>query len=238
VGLEKASSSGLTYLVIKHGSICEESRKPREGWEPVEVEDKTSGDKQTKYICRYRAVEGLICDIVWYDTKDKFKTRFQGWKVYINADGTGCVLDFPLDSPVGRRFMKTIRNIDISEPVRFSAWKGDNDKIALSIKQHDEKVAQFYTRENEGEPGGCPKPVQDPVTEKWDYSGQRAFLFTMMRDMVLPHVQEVGNKMPGGAAAKKAGGLQRADDEHVPEEPDYIRDHTDEPDLSDDDIPF
>src|SRR5688572_2415022 len=98
-GLQEQSASGTTYLVIKHSSICEESKTPVVGFEPVEVENPRTHEKITKYIKRYRGVEALVCKIEWYEREHE-GTPFMGYKVHLDAAGVPCVLDLPLKARV------------------------------------------------------------------------------------------------------------------------------------------
>jgi hypothetical protein len=189
-GLQESTNDGI-FLVIKHGGIVQESKNPREGFTPIEVVNVRSGDKTVKYIKRYKGVEALIKKIDWYDREFE-DTRFMGWKLLLDADGTACTLDLPFESRVGSRFMKLAENIDYSQPVEFSAWKGTDDKTAFAVKQNGENVPQKYTREN---PGDCPPPVQG-FNKKWNFDAQKEFLHERMMQVVIPAVQAV-NGMNG-----------------------------------------
>jgi len=182
-GLQEKGDEGI-FLQIKHGCICQESRTPREGFVPIEVQNVRSGEKVTKYVKRYKGVEALIKKIDWY-ARDHDGTKFMGWKLLLDANGTACTLDFPFESRIGDRFMKTAENIDFSQPVEFSAWKGPDDKTALAIKQNNENVPQKYTRDN---PGECPAPVQG-FNGKWNFDRQKEFLHKRMIEVVIPRVQ-------------------------------------------------
>lgn len=183
-GLQEANNDGI-FLVIKHGGICQESKQPREGFSPIEVVNARSGDKTVKYIKRYKGVEALIKRIDWYDREFE-DTRFMGWKLILDADGTACSLDLPFESRVGSRFMKLAENIDYSEPVEFSAWRGPDDKTAFAVKQKGENVPQRYTRED---PGDCPPPVQG-FNKKWNFDAQKQFLHERMIKVVIPRLEE------------------------------------------------
>jgi hypothetical protein len=211
-GLQEANNDGI-FLVIKHGGICQESKQPREGFSPIEVVNARSGDKTVKYIKRYKGVEALIKRIDWYDREFE-DTRFMGWKLILDADGTPCSLDLPFESRVGSRFMKLAENIDYSEPVEFSAWRGPDDKTAFAVKQRGENVPQKYTRD---EPGDCPPPVQG-FNKKWNFDAQKQFLHERMVKVVIPKLQELhGNghhaepetEQQGNAVVDKAALLEK-----------------------------
>lgn len=184
-GLQEKGDDGI-FLVIKHGGIVQESKYPREGFGPIEVVNARSGESTTKYIKRYKGVEALVKKIEWYDREFE-DTRFMGWKLLLDADGTPCTLDLPFESRVGSRFMKLAENIDFAQPVEFSAWRGPDDKIAFSVKQNEMNVPQKYTRDD---PGDCPPPVQG-FNKKWNFDAQKEFLHERMVSLVIPRVQAV-----------------------------------------------
>lgn len=183
-GLVEQTNDGI-FLVIKHGSIVQESKNQREGFSPIEVVNVRSGATTVKYIKRYKKVIARIKKIDWYD-REYEDTRFMGWKLLLDdGDGTTCNLDLPFESRVGTRFMKLAENIDYSKPVEFSAWKDSDDKTAFSVKQNEVNVPQKYT---EKDPGDCPPPVQG-FNKKWNFDAQKQFLHERMVQVVLPMVQ-------------------------------------------------
>lgn len=179
-GLQEKGEGGI-FLHIKHGTICEESKTPKEKFIPIEVTNPRSGQISTKYIKPYKLVEAMIRRIDWYE-REYDGTPFMGWKIVLDADGTTCVLDLPLQSQTATRFMKLAENIDFSQPVEFSAWKTPEDKTALSVKQNETQVSQRYTKDN---PGDCPPPVQG-FGKKWNYDAQTQFLHERMTQVVIP----------------------------------------------------
>lgn len=220
-GLQEQTDTGTIYLVVKHSCICQESKSPQEGFEPIEVKNPRTGETITKYIKRYKTVEALISKVEWYDTEEKYENRFIGWKIHMDAAGVPCVLDLPFDSRASNRFMKTAERLDFSEPVEFRAWHdAKSDSTAFYIGQNGKAIPQTYTQEN---PGDCPPPVQNPVSKKWNFDKQKEFLHARMIDAVIPAVEEVGNEMPVLERARAASVGQS----HVPET-----------DLDDSDIPF
>jgi hypothetical protein len=222
-GLQEETDSGNIYLVVKHGAICQESKTEVVGFQPVEVKNPRTGETITKYIKRYKTVEGMICKVEWYDTEEKYENRFIGWKIHIDAAGVPAVLDLPFDSRASNRFMKVAENLDFSQPVEFRAWHDQKtDSTAFYIGQNGQSVPQLYTQEH---PGECPPPVQNPVTKKWNFDKQKEFLHARMIDSVIPAVEEQGNEMPRLEMARAAAAS--SSESHAPES-----------DLSDDDIPF
>lgn len=199
-GLQEKTDDGI-FLVVKHGGIVQESKHPREGFAPIDVVNVRSGETTTKYIKRYKGVEALVKKIEWYDREFE-DTRFMGWKLVLDANGIACTLDLPFESRVGSRFMKLAENIDYSQPVEFSAWKGPDDKTAFSVKQGGANVPQRYTRE---EPGDCPAPTQG-FNKKWNFDAQKEFLHERMTTVVLPMVQAANAHTQTDIAAMNDGG--------------------------------
>lgn len=179
-GLQEKTDGGI-FLHIKHGTICEESKTPREKFVAIEVTNPRSGQTSTKYIKPYKLVEAMIRRIEWYE-REYDGTPFMGWKLVLDADGVVCTLDLPLQSQTATRFMKLAENLDFTKPVEFSAWKTPEDKTALSVKQEGVNVPQKYTKDN---PGDCPPPVQG-FGKKWNYDAQTQFLHEKMTQVVIP----------------------------------------------------
>lgn len=192
-GLQEKTDGGI-FLHIKHGTICEESKTPKEKFVPIEVTNPRSGVSSTKYIKPYKLVEAMIKRIEWYE-REYDGTPFMGWKLVLDADGVPCTLDLPLQSQTATRFMKLAENIDFTLPVEFSAWKTLDDKTALSVKQGGVNVPQKYTKDN---PGDCPPPVQG-FGKKWNYDAQTQFLHERMTQVVIPRL----NALRGSEVAEK-----------------------------------
>lgn len=182
-GLQEKTDGGI-FLHIKHGTICEESKTPKEKFVAIEVTNPRSGQTSTKYIKPYKLVEAMIKRIEWYE-REYDGTPFMGWKLVLDADGVACTLDLPLQSQTATRFMKLAENLDFTKPVEFSAWKTPEDKTALSVKQEGNNVPQKYTKDN---PGDCPPPVQG-FGKKWNYDAQTQFLHQRMTQVVIPKLQ-------------------------------------------------
>lgn len=218
-GLVEQTETNTIYLTVKHHSIVQESKTEREGFKPVEVKNPRTDEIITKHIKQYKAIEGLICKIEWYDTEDRYEHTFMGWKIHMNANGVPCVLDLPFDSRASNRLMKVAENLDFSQPVEFRAWHDrKTDSTAFFIGQHGEGVRQKYTLES---PGKCPAPTQNPVTKKWNFEKQKEYLHKIMTDVVIPEVEEVGNQMsylePGLALTGPHAPIQdELEDDEIP----------------------
>jgi hypothetical protein len=191
MGLEEYGESNSTFLKIKHGCLCEESKKPRDGYKKVEgtLQDGTAYEK---WIRPYKAVSGYVTKIEWYDREYNGR-KFRGWNIHIDADGQPVVLDIAFDSRVNSRWMKVAENIDFRKTVRFSAWHDrKTDSTAFNVQQDGVSVPQRYTRENMGD---CPEPVQR-TSGKWDYGAQEDFLAQRMLDTVIPTVEAAAALRP------------------------------------------
>lgn len=215
-GLQEKSSGNGIFLVVKHHSIVQESKKEREGFEPIVVKNPRTNETLTKYIKRYAGVEAMIKKIEWYDTEGRFDQRYRGWKIYLDADGTDCVLDISFDSRQAGRFMKLAENLDFTKPVEFSAWYDKkNDSTAFNVKQDGQSVRQKYTRDN---PGDCPPP-KEKFGGKWDYSDQEEFLYGRILNVVIPKLQAVAGMAEGRTNGNGAGFNERPSDDDPPEYP-------------------
>lgn len=183
-GLQERTEGNGIFLVIKHFSLCEESKTEKPGFLPITVTNPRSGSQSTKYIKRYKGVEAFVKKLEWRDVPYEDQ-HFMSWKLHLDAAGVPCVLDIPFGSIVSTRFMKMAENIDFTKPVEFSAWKSADDKTAFSVKQDGVNVPQKYTR---ADPGDCPEPVQNRMG-KWNYDAQTDWLYDRMMNIVIPKVE-------------------------------------------------
>lgn len=183
----KTTGDGL-FFTIKHNSIVRESKEPREGFQPIKVQNPRTKEEITKYIEKYDLLEAIIYKIEWYDTEQRYDTRYRGWKIHLDANGKKGVLDLPFDTRVSSRFMKLAENIDYTKPVEFRAWKDTrSDSTALFVGQDGKNVPQKYTRD---EPGDLPPPIQK-ASGKWNYDDQADFLHERMIKHVIPLVAKL-----------------------------------------------
>lgn len=191
---EQTGGDNVKYLVVKHNSLCEESKSPLPGFEPVDVRNPQTNEITTKWIKRYE-VEAMITNIEFRRYEHEASGRlYLSWRVSLDAAGVPCILDLPLDSSAATRFMKVAENIDFSQPVELRAWKDKSkpNKIAFFIGQgvtgegKSIAVPQKYTRK---EPNGCPEPVKDDFTNEWDFKEQVKFLYRQMVNVVIPRLQ-------------------------------------------------
>lgn len=185
-GLQERSSGNGIFLAIKHHGIVQESKRERDGFEPINIVLR-SGETITKYIKRYSGVEAMVKKIEWYD-REYDGRPYKGWKLYLDAAGTPCVLDIDFNSRQAGRFMKLAENLDFSKPVEFSAWHDTkNDTTAFNVKQDGVSVPQKYTRDN---PGKLPPP-KERMGRKLDFGDQEDFLYSQMINVVIPRVDAV-----------------------------------------------
>lgn len=191
-GLQEKTSRNGIYLAIKHHGIVQESKHPREGFEPIDIPLR-SGGFITKYVKFYDGVEAMVKKIEWYD-REYDGRPYKGWKLHLDANGTACVLDLDFNSRSAGRFMKLAENLDFSKPIEFSAWRDtDKDTTAFNVKQGGQKVDQKYTME---EPGEMPPP-KERLGGKLDFGDQEDFLYGRMMRVVIPRVDAAnGNGAP------------------------------------------
>lgn len=197
--VQKQSDNGLRFIV-KYHSICEVSRKEKEGFEEIKVQDVSSGEEITKYVRRYDALEALVTKIEFRDTKQQYDTRFMSWLIHLtNAEGKPAVLEIPFKTNASDRFMKLAENINFTKPVEFRVWcdtSGKKDKTAFYVGQRvdaaDEKSISVPQKYRRGEMGDCPEPVEE--LDGWNYSAQLKYLHSQMLNVVVPRV-EAANAM-------------------------------------------
>lgn len=190
------------FLQVKHHSLVEESKTPREGFEKIEVENpklKAPDNKVTKYIDRWGAVTGFITKIEQYDTQQTYDTRYQGIKIHLDDE---IVLDLPYKTPSYDSFAKAVENIDLTKEVTFSAYYNrTKDRTGFSIQQNGVPVGWKYTKDDMGD---CPVWEKD-LEGEWDSRAQRAFLKARIADVVIPAVATANVGRPEKALAASAG---------------------------------
>lgn len=178
------NNKNYTYLVIKHHSICEESKTPKDGFEAVEVFNPKTKESLTKYIDKWGAVTGYIVGIDAYDTGDAYETRYQGFKLNIDDE---VIVDLPQKTPAYDAFCKMGENIDFTKPCTLSAYHNrTKDRTGFSIKQDGKNVEWKYTIGNMGD---CP-PWEKDEDGEWDSRKQRAFLKNKILTVVIPACNE------------------------------------------------
>lgn len=197
--VQKQSNNGLRFTV-KYHSICEVSRKEKEGFEEIKITDVSTGEEITKYVRRYDALDAFVTKIEFRDTKQQYETRFMSWLVHLtNAEGKPATLEIPFKTNASDRFMKLAENIDFARPVEFRAWcdtTGKKDKTAFYVGQRvneaDEKSVKVDQKYKKGDMGDCPEAVEE--LDGWNYSAQLKYLHAQMLNVVVPRV-EAANAM-------------------------------------------
>lgn len=185
-GFQEDTGQRALYISVKHHGLVEESKREREGFQPVNIFVQRTGETITKFIRRYKAIEGFVKKIEYRESEFE-GVKFNSWKIHIIDDeGTLGILDLLLNSNPGTRFMKLAENLDFSKPVEFSAWHDTkDDKTAFVVKQGGQSVPQKYTKDN---PGDCPAPVPRGRAGKLDFTDQEDFLYERMVNAVIPAV--------------------------------------------------
>lgn len=186
-GFQQRTATNGHFFVVKHNTICEESSKEREGYEPVEVMNPQTKEVSIKFIKRYDALEAMVTKIEFRDTGDQYEQRYVSWKIHLDANGESGVLEIPFNSRVGDRFMKLAENLNFSEPIEFRAWRDGEGKTAFIVKQEGQSVPQKYSK---ADPGKCPPPVQR-LGGKWNFDDQSEFLHNQMLTVVIPKLEAV-----------------------------------------------
>lgn len=220
-GFQQRSQSHGKFFVIKHNTICEESSKEREGFEPVEVMNPQTKEVTIKFIKRYDALEAMVTAIEWRDTKDTYEQRYMSWKIHLDAGEEKGTLELPFESRPSSRFMKLAENLDFTKPVEFRAWRDKEGKTAFIVKQDGNSVPQKYTKQD---PGECPPPKQS-FGGKWNFDEQMLFLHERMVQVVIPRIEAAHGMMA------ENGNGQREWNERPPDDdpPENVYDDNDVP---------
>lgn len=223
-GFQQDTGQSALYLSVKHHGIVEESKREREGFQPVSIFVQRTGETITKYIRRYKAVEGFIKKIEYRESEFE-GVKFNSWKIHIIDDeGNLGILDLLLNSNPGTRFAKLAENLDFSKPVEFSAWHDTkDDKTAFVVRQNGQSVPQRYTKDS---PGDCPPPVPRGRAGKLDFTDQEDFLYDRMVNAVIPAVDaaEAARSMGKTATTEDDWGAPESQPEPGP--------------IDDEDVPF
>lgn len=205
-GFKQDTGQSALYLSVKHHGIVEESKREREGFQPINIFVQRTGETITKFIKRYKSIEGFVTKIEYRESEFE-GVKFNSWKIHVVDDeGTLGILDLLLNSNPGTRFMKLAENLDFKKTVEFRAWHDQkDDKTAFVVCQGGQSVKQKYTAES---PGDCPPPEQRGRQGKWDFTAQEDFLYERMVNAVIPAVN----------AAEAARGLAPATQENKPDD--------------------
>jgi len=224
MALHERTQNNTAYLLVKHHSLILESKEPREGYEPIEVTNPRTNEQIVKFIKRYAAVDGMIKGIEWYDSADKYSTRFMGIKIHIRDNGEYFQLDLPFNSRPFDSFSKLAENIDFSKPVEFSVWHDrKTDGTAFAVKQDGVPVKWKYVKDDMGE---CPPAVQSKLG-KWSFDAQREWLVENLCNVVIPQVaalNEFDEPEPEYSGSEPEMPPENLD----AEAPDYIQDSNDD----------
>ena len=188
--LKEKNEHSNTFLVVKHHSICMESKEYREGWIQISPINPRTGEPVTKYIKPFDSVSGFVNQVEWYDrTSDSSDTRFVGYKLHIQDGDEEYILDLPYKSIGYQYFTKSAENINWNLPIEFSAWHNKKeDRTAFCARQNGETIKHKYTMAN---PGECPAPIQRKAvggTVKWDFTDQEVWLKERIDRLIVPAV--------------------------------------------------
>src|SRR5688572_20532600 len=100
LGLQEKTGGGKVFLVIKHDTICQESKTAIPGFEPVQVTNPQTEEQSTKYIKRYGSVVAFITKVEWRDTGDRYDQQYTSWRIHLDMgeDNPAAVLEIPFQS--------------------------------------------------------------------------------------------------------------------------------------------
>ena len=227
----KEKEAQKPLLHIKHHSICLESKEPKEGYEQIEVLNPRTNEMGTKYVKRYRSVDGYVDKAEWYKrTDDKYGVTYAGYKIHLSDNGSQYVLDIPFGTNAYTYFVKAAGNVNWTQKVEFAAWATKEGKTGFAMMQGGQSIKQQYTAAN---PGDCPAPLKKstPTGDKWDFTDQEIWLDEQMKKVVIPAIDKAAQSRGAFHAQAPAPVAPAKADPHG--EPDWP-----EPSYDDDIVPF
>lgn len=174
-------------IVVKHFSLCLESKVPLEGYKPITSNNPDTGEPVTKYYRQFSAVDGYLNKIEWYSREYDGKP-YRGVLLHLEDEaGITATIDLAYGKKPLETFTKLAANIDYSQPVVFSAFKGREGDLVFIAKQNGETVKWAHTKEN---PNGMPEPQQNRRTGKWDFTATNDWLLEQLLDHIAPQVEQ------------------------------------------------
>ena len=118
------------------------------------------------------------------EDKKENKKYFTAEITFEKLNGKQAIVSTPLKSELVARLAKCAENINFAMPLELSAFRDSKTgRTRIILKQDDKNVEQKYTQEN---PGKMPKWVKDEMTGEWDNKDYWAFLFGIIKDVVIP----------------------------------------------------
>lgn len=198
MALTKRSESQVIFLQAKHFCLWQELKEIGPACDAIEVTNPKTKETTTKYGYKYETVTGFVVDLTWYDTGDKYSTRYFGFKMKIRDVDQEYSLDMPYKSQILRRFLRTVDNIDWNKPLSISVFKGraedgKDPQIGIWFRQNGETVRPYFTKEN---PNGMPSATYDKDTQEWDFKAQHSWLVAHLKEDIIPKVLDAAAHVP------------------------------------------
>lgn len=219
---KKSQNAGIPYLHIFDYSICQKSKVELPGWEgPIETAHPQTGATVHTWVMRYDSIAAYIIDTNRFKkefTKEQGGGRASGMDVTLLAGTMRAVLKLKMQSngpdPMFKKFLQVAPNLDFEKPVLFSAFRGREGNLAVSIRQGDDpdpqkwiRVEPYWTRELDangkpdlttpmkGADGSIvPEPVHDEFADRWDYTAQNSFLLKYYFEKIEPKVKAIAER--------------------------------------------
>jgi len=177
----------VTYVSIKNGGFCQESKQPREGFEQITVENPRTKATIVKYVKMYNYIEGYVKSIAWYDTEQKYEFRMLGYKLEVDIGTATFIIDIGANTPAFSTFAKQAEGIDFTQEVKFMAWQdvdgNGKKKNAFLMSQNGITLPFKYKKDNMEK---CPEPLINEFDGKKDYGPQKAFFKKLIEAVVIP----------------------------------------------------
>jgi len=189
------NSNHSAYYNISNGKVCRQFNSPTDtSKERVNKTGKTVHEEFFDFM------EGRIVDI---DTKDSEYGK--SWLVTLEDEDGRYILQMPYSSGYSSAFLKTLPNVDLTEPVKLVpklTIEGDKKKTTLFINQGGVGLKHFYTKDN---PNGIPQLQQVKIKGKMTYDDSEImeFLEAMVVDEIQPKLRNKPVEPIGAPATSK-----------------------------------
>jgi hypothetical protein len=227
MALGNKSSSNATFLTTFGGKIVREWRKeePKAEYIPEgkELKHRTTNKGNEVWYVEFDYLAGSLKKVELDDEGD-FGARI---KVHVQDVDENYILTLPVQSSAGMDFLMKMEAIDLSKEVSFEPWRMDaatwksftgkdskNGKAGLTIKQNDEKIAKYYTKDdNKGMPEIIIKKVGKET--KIDDADRMIFLYEKLDQFIAAvDAKSAGNtgNMTGAQAPTGSNAKEEEDD--------------------------
>ena len=177
MGLENSNSA--QFLSIGNGKIIRRVAAPT-----ATSKERTAKNGKLVHEESYDKITGTITGIVVrvHDEYGKF------WTITLDDGADQYKLDFKYSSGYASAFLKTLPNVDLSQPVTLipkMTIEGEKKKTSLFINQHGQALKWYFTKDHRHD---LPEMQQVKVKGQlqWDDTDMMEYLENMVKTEILP----------------------------------------------------